>query len=201
MITIIDYGAGNITSVEKALRHLGHRALVTCDPGEVRRATKLVLPGVGHFASTKRIESSGIRAAVEEAIRRGVPFLGICVGMQWLYERSSEAPDVRGLGALSGTVDRFAECDGHKVPHVGWNKIRKIDHQSRLLRDIADESFAYYTHSYQAPAGENVVATTSYGCTFAAVVERGNIFGVQFHPEKSSAMGLKVLQNFCELPA
>jgi glutamine amidotransferase len=195
VITIIDYRAGNLASVQKAIAHLGVESRITDDPAVVRSASRLLLPGVGHFSATARLEESGVKDAVLEAISRGVPFMGICVGMQWLFEGSTEAPDVKGIGHFAGMVERF-HCD-LKVPHVGWNTIEATA-PSRLLRRIPTDSFVYYTHSYRAPVVEGVVATTMYGEKFAAAVEKDNVFGVQFHPEKSSAAGLEMLRNFCE---
>ncbi|HEX3661265.1 MAG TPA: imidazole glycerol phosphate synthase subunit HisH [Acidobacteriaceae bacterium] len=197
-VTVIDYRAGNLTSVVKALRSLGAEVLVTEDPEVARNAERMVLPGVGHFAATRRLEETGIRAAVEDAIARQVPFLGICVGLQWLFAGSSEAPDCTGIGALSGSCQRFAP--GRKVPHVGWNSL-SIRQNSRLLAGIAEGGFAYFTHSYWAPVGVETVATANYGEPFSAAVERGNVMGVQFHPEKSGETGLKVLRNFLEFPS
>jgi glutamine amidotransferase len=195
VITIIDYRAGNLASVQKAIAHLGVESRITDDPAVVRSASRLLLPGVGHFSATARLEESGVKDAVLESIARGVPFMGICVGMQWLFEGSTEAPDVKGIGHFAGMVERF-QCD-LKVPHVGWNTIEATS-PSRLLKGIPSEAFVYYTHSYRAPVVDGVVATTMYGEKFAAAVEKDNVFGVQFHPEKSSAAGLDMLRNFCE---
>jgi imidazole glycerol-phosphate synthase subunit HisH len=194
-ITIVDYKAGNLASVRKAFAHLGVDTVVTEDPALVRGAEKIVLPGVGNFAAVQRLEDTGLKAAISERIAAGVPFLGICVGMQWLYEGSTEAPGVAGLGAFRGTVARF-ECD-LKIPHVGWNTIKPAS-ESRILKRVNKEGFVYYTHSYRCPIVEGVVASTTYGEEFAAVIERDNVFGVQFHPEKSSTVGLQILKNFCE---
>ncbi len=194
-VTVIDYRAGNLTSVVKALSALGAEVVVTEDPRDVKTAQRIVLPGVGHFVATRRLEESGIRSAVEEALGRQVPFLGICVGLQWLFAGSSEAPECSGLAALPGRCERFAP--GRKVPHVGWNSL-SVRPGSRLLAGIQDGSFAYFTHSYWAPAGTATVAVTTYGQPFSAAVERGNVMGVQFHPEKSGETGLKVLRNFLE---
>jgi imidazole glycerol-phosphate synthase subunit HisH len=201
MITLIDYKAGNLTSVRKAFSHLGQETLVTEDPDEVRRAQALVLPGVGHFVATERLAASGVRDALLEAIGRGVPFLGICVGMQWQFAGSTEAPETKGLTLFAGPCERF-QCS-LKIPHVGWNQIRRTaeGERSRLLKDVPNDSFVYFTHSYRAPVVEGVAAVTTYGETFAAAVERDNIFGVQFHPEKSGDTGLRMLQNFCEYAA
>jgi imidazole glycerol-phosphate synthase subunit HisH len=195
-ITVIDYKAGNLTSVMKALDALGCAATVTGDPDVVRRATQVILPGVGHFQATQLLEDTGLAAAVSDSIARGVGFLGICVGLQWLFEGSTEAPASKGLSVFSGQCERFAP--GVKVPHVGWNEVR-VDPQSRLMRGVEDRSFVYYTHSYRAPVVTETVAVTEYGGPFSGAVERGNVMGVQFHPEKSGAAGMRVLKNFVEL--
>ncbi|MGA7522566.1 MAG: imidazole glycerol phosphate synthase subunit HisH [Acidobacteriaceae bacterium] len=197
-VTVIDYRAGNLTSVVKALRSLGAEVVVTEDPERVRGAERIVLPGVGHFAATRRLEETGIRAAVAEAMTRQVPFLGICVGLQWLFAGSTEAPECPGLAALSGSCQRFAP--GKKVPHVGWNSL-SIRPESRLLAGIGDSSFAYFTHAYWVPVTQDTVAVTEYGEPFSAAVERGSLMGVQFHPEKSGETGLRVLRNFLEFPS
>ena len=201
MITLIDYKAGNLTSVRKAFTFLGQESVVTEDPEVVRNAEALVLPGVGHFCTTERLATSGVRDAVLEAIGRGTPFLGICVGMQWQFAGSTEAPETKGLELFEGPCERFKT--ELKVPHVGWNRIRRTNggEQSRLLRDVPDDSFVYFTHSYRAPVVEGVASVTSYGETFAASVERENVFGVQFHPEKSGDTGLRILKNFCDYTA
>ena len=196
MIAIIDYKAGNITSVKKALDALGAEAQITDDPGVVARAEKIMLPGVGHFAATETIETSGMRKVVESAIASGVPFFGICVGMQWMLESSEEAPNVRGLGTLHSMCERFPASV--KAPHVGWNQIRPVK-DSRLLRAVEPGAFVYYSHSYRAPITRETVAVTDYGGEFSAVVERDNTFGVQFHPEKSAKAGMQILKNFIEL--
>lgn len=193
--TVIDYQAGNLTSVVKALRHLGAEVAVTDSPAEVAAAERILLPGVGHFAATQRLEETGIAAAVRDAITRGVPFLGICVGLQWLFAGSSEAPGCAGLGAFPETCDRFAP--GRKVPHVGWNSL-EIRTGSRLFAGVSPGAFAYFTHSYRAPVVHDTVAVTEYGESFSAAIERGNVMGVQFHPEKSGETGLRVLRNFLE---
>jgi glutamine amidotransferase len=201
MITLIDYKAGNLTSVRKAFTFLGQESVVTEDPALVRNAEALVLPGVGHFCTTERLASSGVRDAVLEAIARGVPFLGICVGMQWQFAGSTEAPETEGLSLFEGPCERFKT--ELKVPHVGWNQIRRTTHgeRSRLLDGVPDDSFVYFTHSYRAPVVTGVSAVTTYGETFAAAVERENVFGVQFHPEKSGDTGLRILKNFCNYAA
>ena len=196
-VTVIDYKAGNLTSVLKALRHLGAEAVVTeSDVSAIDNAERIVLPGVGHFAATRRLDEAGLTAAIRAAIAEGVPFLGICVGMQWLYAGSSEAPDAAGLGHFAESCSRFPEC-GEKVPHVGWNSI-EVDGESRLFAGVHNGEYVYFTHSYKAPVTADTSAEARYIEPFAAAVERGNVMGVQFHPEKSGAAGLKILRNFLE---
>jgi len=196
MIAIVDYGAGNLVSVKKALDWLGQTCAITSDPADVRRASKIILPGVGHFASTAALARSGLQAAISEAIERAVPFLGICVGMQWMFEGSQESTATPGLGLLPGQCDRFPA--DVKSPHVGWNQL-EIAPASRLFRDLPPSPFVYFTHSYRVPINGSTVACCDYGGKFSAAVERDQVFGVQFHPEKSGATGLKILSNFCEL--
>ncbi len=197
-VTVIDYKAGNLTSVLKALRHLGAEVVVTDDDlSSVQSAERLVLPGVGHFAATKRLDDTGLTAAIRAAIARGVPFLGICVGMQWLYSGSTEAPHQPGLGHFAEGCARFPECE-YKVPHVGWNSL-ELRNGSRLLAGVESGEYVYFTHSYKAPVTQDTAAVVHYIEPFAAAAERGNVMGVQFHPEKSGATGLKILSNFLEL--
>jgi glutamine amidotransferase len=196
MIAVVDYRAGNLTSVTKALDHLCADATVTRDPSIVARADKVILPGVGHFSATAILEQTGLRAAILRKIEQGAPFLGICVGMQWMFESSTEAPGVPGLGLFSGACGRFTESV--KSPHVGWNSLACRE-SSRLLRGIPSDSFVYFTHSYSAPVVRATVARCEYGGEFSAAVEQDNLFGVQFHPEKSGAIGLQLLKNFCTL--
>lgn len=196
MIAIVDYGAGNLVSVKKAFDWLKQESAITSDPAEVAKATKVVLPGVGHFTSTGTLETSGLRQAIADAIARGVPFLGICVGMQWMFERSQESPSVAGLGILKGECERFPESV--KSPHVGWNSL-EIDPRSRLFLGVPSSSFVYFTHSFRAPVDDATVACCEYGGQFSAAVERNHLFGVQFHPEKSGEVGLKLLSNFCAI--
>jgi len=194
-VTVVDYKAGNLTSVLKALRHLGAEVEVTdSDPEVVARAEQLVLPGVGHFAATSRLDETEMTPAICAAIARGVPFLGICVGMQWLYAGSSEAPAQPGLGQFPDQCSRFPECD-QKVPHVGWNSLNARK-DSRLLAGVESGEFVYFTHSYRAPVTDDTAAEAYYIEPFAAAVERANVMGVQFHPEKSGETGLKILRNF-----
>jgi glutamine amidotransferase len=202
MIQVIDYKAGNLASVLKALHYLGAETHVTQSPNDVRNATKIVLPGVGHFQATQLLHDLELTEATREAIARGVPFLGICVGLQWLYEGSTEAEATEGLCHFGSKCERFpATFNGMelKSPHVGWNSLENIREASRLLRGVAPGSFVYYTHSWRAPVSADTAATTNYGDDFTAAVERDNVMGVQFHPEKSSAAGLQILKNFVEL--
>ena len=196
MIAIVDYNAGNLTSVKKAFDHLGAQTTVTDDLKMVSNADKIVLPGVGHFAATRALDDSGMRETILEGIERGIPFLGICVGMQWMLASSEEAPAVNGLGLWPGECSRFPS--GVKSPHVGWNSL-KIQNGSRLLTGVADGAFVYFTHSYRVPLLPSTVAACEYGGGFSAAIERENVFGVQFHPEKSGAAGLKILENFCRV--
>jgi len=203
MIAVIDYKAGNLTSVVKALRYLDARdVVVTRSPEDVLRADKIVLPGVGHFQSTQLLKDLGLTDAVREAVAEGTPFLGICVGLQWLYEGSTEAPETAGMGHFASQCERFpAMYEGAelKSPHVGWNSLEQIRPDSRLLRGVAAGAFVYFTHSWRAPVSEDTAAVTNYGGGFTAAVERGNVMGVQFHPEKSAEVGLRVLRNYLEL--
>jgi glutamine amidotransferase len=204
LIAVIDYKAGNLTSVVKALRHLGaDDIVVTQSPAVVQHADKIVLPGVGHFRATQLLHDLRLTEATRAAIARGTPFLGICVGLQWLYEGSTEAAATDGLCHFASRCDRFpATYEGAdlKSPHVGWNSLEAIRPDSRLLRGIAPGAFVYYTHSWRAPVSDDTAAVTDYGGPFTAVVERDNVMGVQFHPEKSAEVGLRVLGNFLEMP-
>jgi imidazole glycerol-phosphate synthase subunit HisH len=194
-VTVIDYKAGNLTSVLKALRHLGAEPVVTDgDLRPVENAEGIVLPGVGHFQATERLDAIGLTPAIRAAIERGVPFLGICVGMQWLYAGSSEGPNQPGLAQFAQECTRFPESR-EKVPHVGWNSL-KVRAGSQLLAGVEPGEFVYFTHSYKAPVTADTAAITQYIEPFASAVERGNVMGVQFHPEKSGATGLKILSNF-----
>lgn len=196
MIAVVDYKAGNLASVMKALTAAGADAVATEDPDTVRRAAKIVLPGVGHFAATEYLVRRGMKQAIEERICAGAPFLGICVGLQWLFAGSTEAPGQAGLGAFTGLCERFAE--GRKIPHVGWNSL-EVKEGSRLMEGIPTGSFVYFTHSYRAPVIKETIAVTHYAEAFTAAAERNNVMGVQFHPEKSGKAGLRVLRNFVEL--
>jgi len=196
-VTVIDYKAGNLTSVLKSLHHVGAETEVTDVPGPLENAECIVLPGVGHFQATERLDNTGLTDAIRAAIARGVPFLGICVGMQWLYSGSSEAPDQPGLGHFDASCARFTEGT-EKVPHVGWNSLA-INPASRLLKGIVEGSHVYFTHSFRAPITAGTAAVAHYIEDFAAAVERDNVFGVQFHPEKSGETGLQILKNLLEI--
>lgn len=197
MIAVVDYKAGNLTSVMKALAAVGANAVSTEDPETVRRADKVVLPGVGHFAATKFLENRGLKQAIAERTSDGIPFLGICVGLQWLFSGSTEAPGYSGLGTFDAQCERFA--DGKKIPHVGWNSLEVMP-GSRLMAGVPNGTFVYFTHSYRAPVTYGTVALTTYdGEQFTAAAEDENIMGAQFHPEKSASAGLRILRNFVEL--
>ena len=202
MIAVIDYKAGNLTSVVKALTYLGAQTLVTQDPDLVRTASKIVLPGVGHFRATALLQQLGITSAVREAVRGGTLFLGVCVGLQWLFEGSTEAPETAGLGHFTGLCKHFPTHYGGaelKSPHVGWNSLDTLRQDSRLLHGVEPGGFVYYTHSWRAPIVKATASVTHYGGPFTGVVEQDNVMGVQFHPEKSAAVGLQVLKNFVEM--
>jgi imidazole glycerol-phosphate synthase subunit HisH len=196
MIAIVDYGAGNLNSVKKAFDYLGAEVVVTSRPEIVATADKIVLPGVGHFSALGSLDNTGLRDAVLRGAAAGKPFLGICLGMQWLFEGSDEAPEFAGAGILPGRCQPFPPSV--KSPHVGWNSLT-VRENSRLLRNVASDSFVYYTHSFQAPVVAATTAASEYGTQFSAVVEHNNILGVQFHPEKSWTVGLCILKNFCEV--
>jgi glutamine amidotransferase len=197
LVTVIDYQAGNITSVAKALRACGAEVRITADAKDLRSASHIVLPGVGHFSATGQLYASGMADALRERVSAGMPFLGICVGLQWLFEGSTESPQTGGLGVFAGLCDRFPP--GVKSPHVGWNSFQR-PRPSQLLRNMPDPCFVYFTHAYSAPVVEDTTAVTRYGHDFTAAVERDNWMAVQFHPEKSGETGLQVLRNFLEVP-
>lgn len=206
MIAIVDYGMGNLRSVQKALERLGHAAEISADAGVVARAEKVVLPGVGAFgAAMRNLEASGLRQPVLDAARSGRPFLGICLGLQLLFDESEEMGRFQGLGVVPGRVVRFPDdmqVDGRalKIPHIGWNAL-KIRPDSRLFRGLPQGAMVYFVHSYygapQDPAW--VAATSDYGIEFCAAVERGSVMATQFHPEKSGDVGMQILRNFGEM--
>lgn len=196
MIAIVDYGAGNLVSVKKALDWLGQDCQITSDPDVVSKADKIILPGVGHFAATAALARLGLQISIVNAIARKVPFLGICVGMQWMFEGSQESLETAGLGRFRGECCRFPSSV--KSPHVGWNSLT-VNPASQLFRAVPSNSFVYFTHSFRVPVGDETVASCDYGGNFSAGIERDHLFGVQFHPEKSGDVGLKLLANFCSL--
>ena len=197
MIGLLNYGAGNVGSVLKAIEHLGHSAEVMDSRESLRAAEKIIFPGQGHFGTMMRsLEERGLLKPLRELLAGGTPFLGICLGLQALYESSEEAPEVSGLALLPGRVTRFQGV--FKVPHVGWSQL-EIRSRNRLFRGVVDGSFVYFCHSYYGPVTEESSAVTQYGQTFAAGLEMKNIWAVQFHPEKSGDVGLKVLENFLSL--
>jgi imidazole glycerol-phosphate synthase subunit HisH len=197
VIAIVDYGAGNLTSVVKAFQHLGQECAVTSDPDIVGSAGKWIIPGVGNFKATTPLANGKLGAVLQSAVAlEGRPLLGICLGLQWMFEGSTEAPELLGLGTFAGMCTRFPE--NVKSPHVGWDSI-EVDVRSRLLAGIPSGAYLYFTHSYRAPVCGDTVATCTYDEPFTAVAERGNSFGVQFHPEKSGEVGMQILENFCAL--
>ncbi len=196
MIALLDYGAGNVGSVLKAVRYLGCEAEIASKPDVLAAASKIILPGQGHFGSMmKGLNERGLFEPLRNALAAGTPFLGICLGLQALYEASDEAPDVQGLGILPGRVKKFEGV--FKVPHLGWNQL-EIRRSDGLLRGVPDGSYVYYCHSFYGPPTPESSAVTKYGQTFCAVAECDNVAAVQFHPEKSGEVGLKVLKNFLE---
>ncbi len=209
MIVVVDYGMGNLRSVSKALESLGAPVRVSSDPADVARASKVILPGVGAFpAAMRELSSKKLVDPIKAAIARGTPYLGICLGLQLLFDRSDEGGGAAGLGVLGGTVKRFAADPRYKVPHMGWNQISSgqwsvISDQKKcpLLKDIPDGSFVYFVHSYYGdPSDRSVVALeTEYGVRFPAMVWRKNLYATQFHPEKSQSVGLRLLENFVNL--
>jgi imidazole glycerol-phosphate synthase subunit HisH len=197
VIAIFDYGAGNLRSVQNTLAEIGCQySLVRASDG-LRQATKIILPGVGHFGQMLRaLDDLGVRDTLVDRIRAGVPFLGICLGLQGLFETSEEAPEVRGLGLYPGEVKRFP-ADA-RVPHMGWNEL-ELTRPSRLLANLPAHPYVYFAHSYYVPVNERAAATCAYAAPYTAALECGNVFGVQFHPEKSGPLGLRIVKNFVEL--
>jgi glutamine amidotransferase len=199
VIALVDYGAGNLTSVRKALTALGADFIVPSMPEDCRRARGVIVPGVGHFGATAALDAPW-REVIGGAVESGVPLFGICVGMQWLFEGSEEAPSVAGLGVIAGRIARLAGDASQrlKVPHVGWNSL-DFRGPARLLEGLSTGSQVYFTHSYAAPVTRECVASTTHANAFSSVVERDNVVGVQFHPEKSGEAGLRILRNFLEV--
>lgn len=197
MIAIIDYGAGNLRSVEKALRHLGCQCQITADPGELAAAQAAVLPGVGAFGDAMgQLRARGLEEPIRQFVSSGKPFLGICLGLQILFEESEESPGVKGLGLLRGRVLRLPKESGLKIPHIGWNSL-SVGKPGGLFAGVEGEPYVYFVHSYYLRAEEDVVtATAEYGTTIHAAVQKGNLLACQFHPEKSGQVGLSLLENF-----
>ena len=201
MIAVIDYDAGNIRSVEHALAALGLPAVLTRDPDVIRKADKVILPGVGAFGDAmEKLNAYGLTGVIKEVVAAGKPFLGICLGMQLLFDSGEESPGAKGLSLLPGRILRIPEGEGLKIPHIGWNDLA-FPKKSRLFEGIPEGSYVYFVHSYYLKADriEDVAATTQYGVTIHAAVEQGNVFGCQFHPEKSGDVGLAILRNFGNL--
>lgn len=203
MIAIIDYDAGNLKSVEKALVSLGEEVMVTRDAKEILGADKVILPGVGAFGDAmEKLHRFGLVDVIKEVAKKGTPFLGICLGLQLLFERSDETDGVEGLGILPGEILRIPDAPGLKIPHIGWNSLH-LQNEGRLFEGIAEQSYVYFVHSYylSCPDEEIVKATTEYGVCIHASVEKENVFACQFHPEKSGEIGLKILKNFASIEA
>ncbi|MBD5452672.1 MAG: imidazole glycerol phosphate synthase subunit HisH [Lachnospiraceae bacterium] len=198
MVAVIDYDAGNIKSVEKALSALGEPVVITRDRDAIWKADRIILPGVGAFGDAmEKLHTYGLVDVIKEVVKKNTPFLGICLGLQLLFETSEESPDVEGLGVLKGKIVRIPNKEGLKVPQIGWNSLR-FPNKGRLFQGIAEEAYVYFVHSYylQAQEPEIVTATTEYAAHIHASVEQGNVFACQFHPEKSSDVGLRILKNF-----
>jgi glutamine amidotransferase len=201
MIGIIDYDAGNIRSVEKALHYLGEETLVTRDPAQLLAAEKVILPGVGNFGDCMaNLENYGLIPVIHQIVEKGTPFLGICLGLQLLFESSEESPGVEGLGLLKGKIVKIPPSEGLKIPHMGWNSLT-LSGDGRLFKGIPQDTYVYFVHSYYLQAEDPgiVKATTQYSTTIHASVESGNVFGCQFHPEKSGKWGLAILRNFAQI--
>lgn len=201
MVAIIDYDAGNIKSVEKAIQYLGEDVVITRNPDEILNASSVILPGVGSFGDAmEKLDKYNLIPVIHKVVERQIPFLGICLGLQLLFEKSDESPGVEGLGILKGEIKRIPDKGELKIPHIGWNSL-KYPNAGRLYKGIAEEAYVYFVHSYYLEAKEEniVAATTEYGTKIHASVEKGNVFACQFHPEKSSSVGLKILENFLKI--
>ena len=201
MVAMIDYDAGNIKSVEKALQKLGTDVVITKDPQVILNADKVILPGVGSFGDAmNNLRKYGLDEVIHHVVEKGTPFLGICLGLQLLFERSDESPEATGLGILKGEILRIPDAEGLKIPHMGWNSLH-LQNNGRLFRGLKENDYVYFVHSYYLKAADEeiVKATTDYSVNIHASVEKDNVFACQFHPEKSSDVGLQILKNFVEL--
>ena len=201
MIAILDYGVGNLFSLSSSFRAIGAEAVVTADPDVIQRADRLILPGVGAFEdAAKKLRMSGLDRLLREEVAKGKPLLGICLGMQLLFEKSYEYGEHEGLGLLSGSILPFSEHidPSYKIPHIGWNRLH-LSADVPLWKYVKEGDYVYFVHSFFAPSGEaHTAAEAEYGITFTAAVAQGNVFGCQFHPEKSGSVGLGILRGFCE---
>ena len=201
MVAIIDYDAGNIKSVEKAIQFLGKEAVITRDAEQILSASHVILPGVGAFGDAMgKLQNYGLIPVIHEVVKRQIPFLGICLGLQLFFERSEETPGVEGLGILKGEIKRIPDGEDLKIPHIGWNSL-SIKQKDTLFKDIPENAYVYFVHSYYLHAeDENDIATvTNYGIDFHSAVGKNNIFATQFHPEKSGEVGLSILRNFASM--
>lgn len=201
MVAIIDYDAGNIRSVEKAIQFLGGKAAITRDKEQILNSSHVILPGVGAFGDAmEKIRQYGLEETIHQVVEKEIPFLGICLGQQIMFEKSEEAPGVKGLGLLKGEIVKIPKKDGLKIPHMGWNNL-SIKKGTKLFAGVPDDSYVYFVHSYYLKASDPdiVAASTEYSEIIHASVEKGNVFACQFHPEKSSTVGLQILKNFISL--
>ncbi len=201
MVAIIDYDAGNIRSVEKAVAFLGKETVITREPEVILAAEHVILPGVGNFGDAmEKLEHYRLTPVIREVVRKQIPFLGICLGLQLLFSKSDESPGVKGLGILEGEIKRIPDGEGLKIPHIGWNLL-SFPREGRLYQGLSEEAYVYFVHSYYLEAKEKeiVTAVTEYGAAIHASIEKGNVFACQFHPEKSSETGLKILENFLKV--
>lgn len=201
MVAIIDYDAGNIRSVEKAVQFLGEEAAITRDKEQILNSSHVILPGVGAFGDAmEKIRQYGLEDTIHQVVEKGIPFLGICLGQQIMFDKSEEAPGVKGLGLLEGEIVKIPKKDGLKIPHMGWNNL-SIKKGAKLFEGVPDDSYVYFVHSYYLKASnpDIVAASTEYSEVIHASVEKENVFACQFHPEKSSTVGLQILKNFISL--
>lgn len=201
-IIIIDYGMGNLRSVQKAIEHVGYNAIISADPHQIARADKVILPGVGAFRDAiQAIHQHQLTEVIHEFVKSGKPFMGICLGLQLLFDLSYEDGEYAGLGIVPGKVRRFPPATDLKVPHMGWNQLQTTEPRSRFLNDVPDDAWFYFVHSYYVDPEDPswIAATTNYGQDFVSVIAKDNVFATQFHPEKSQAAGLQLLKNFINL--